>query len=145
MALDGDHNPAPLDRPHRGLSAKDDRLLAALLVADSMKAAAEAAGIPLRTAWRRMSRGEFRAELTYRRSELLRAAARRLAAEAVASIDAMCRLRDDAEADRPTRLRAATELLKFALKSNDVLETASVLAWLQEHMDELERQRRASP
>jgi hypothetical protein len=90
-----------LDRPRRAmLSAKDQRLLEALLVADTIRAAAEVAGMSERSAYRRMNSPGFSGELMMRRAAILRGAARRLAAEVDHSIDRLVALRDGQDTDR---------------------------------------------
>jgi hypothetical protein len=88
-----------------------------------------------------MRRGVFSAELTMRRSELLRSAARRLAAEVDASITALVELRDGEESGPAIRLKAALGLIDRAAQLHDLVETSPKLAAMQYQLDELERKR----
>jgi hypothetical protein len=129
------------NRPRRGLPPAADRLVGALLISDTVREAAAASGLSERQAYRLLARGDVRSELTQRRAGLLRAACQRLAAEAVASIERLVKLRDSETSADTIKLKAASELLNYALRSNEVVETAPLMAEFQNRLDDVEQSR----
>lgn len=100
------------------LSAKDRRLLAALLANPSTKAAASAAGVSETTAFRKLRRPDFRAALE-RTAEQAFAVA--LAALRDAAVEASALLRAVVQAGKAGEQRkAATAILALAIRAREL-------------------------
>ena len=107
----------------------DDALLVALASGATIKQAANTAGVAEKTAHRRLADPAFRARLTALRTELLDAAAGRLAAAGTGAVDALqALLTAESEA---VRLGAARSLLDLCFKSVDILTWDSRVAEIE--------------
>jgi hypothetical protein len=104
----------------------DERLLAALAGGQTVAEAAGAAGVSVRTAYRRIRRQEFQVQLSEARHEILQTALGRLLN---ASEEAVAALRSLIENGPPTvRLAAARAVLELGPRYREHLEFDSRLS-----------------
>ena len=117
----------------------EERLLNALAAGQSVKRAAEAAGLSERTVYRRLASAVFQRRLAALRDELITAALGELvacASQAVGKLRALL----DADDER-VQLQAARALLDQALRLREAVTLEQRLAALERNV-ELERRRR---
>jgi transcriptional regulator with XRE-family HTH domain len=113
----------------------DAALVAALLAGGSYEDAARATGCSRSTVARRMRDAAFRDQLDALRREVLARAADILAAQSVASVEALAQLRDDTALPPSVRARAARDLLDLAVRYRDSSELAARIAAIEDVLD----------
>jgi hypothetical protein len=119
---------------HRGRRSADEALALALASGQTLRAAAEAAGVAERTAARRQADPAFRRRVAALRAELVERALGKLAdgmADAAAALRAL--LAADSEA---VRLGAARALLELGVKLREAVELEQRLATLEAELGE---------
>ena len=94
----------------------DEKLIAALLTAGTVRGAASAAGCSVSTIRNRLKDAEFRAMYEERKSELLQTATASMLAKLEDATSAISDLMSDAECPANVRLAAADALLKHCLR-----------------------------
>jgi hypothetical protein len=113
----------------------DAALVAALLAGSTYEDAARATGYSRSTVSRRMRDAAFRDQLDALRRDVIARAADLLAAQTVASVDTLARLRDNTALSAGIRARAARDLLDLALRYRDSSELAARVAAIEGVLD----------
>lgn len=106
----------------RAQAVSNEEIIAALLSAGSVKAAATAAGIPVRTLYDRMNNAEFQTLYRSARAEVLREAVRNLNGHIQEAITTIADVMSDQEINAATRLQAAQTILNTAEKYSKRLQ-----------------------
>lgn len=112
-------------------SGREEKILAALLAAPTVREAAITSGIPERTVYKYLARPDFRAEYQRQRTELVRVAwdgLRGTLEEATAVVRGLIA---DPLAPPQTRLNAARTVLEFTLKATEQLDILTRLEALE--------------
>jgi len=125
---------------NRTRSRGDEQLLSALAAGCSVEQAAQAAGVSMRTAYRRLAAPGFQQRLAVARDELVSAALGELvgcASEAVAALRQLL-----AAGDERVRLGAARSVLEQLLRLRETLTFAQRLAALERSVQLQQRRRR---
>ena len=106
----------------RAQAISNEEIIAALLSAGSVKAAATAAGIPVRTLYDRMNNAEFQTLYRSARAEVLRAAVHNLNSHTQEAINTIAEVMNDPDINPATRLQAAQTILNTASKYSQRLQ-----------------------
>lgn len=106
----------------RAQAISDEEIIAALLSAGSVKAAATAAGIPVRTLYDRMNNTEFQTLYRSARAEVLRAAVHNLNGHIQEAVNTIAEVMNNEEINAATRLQAAQTILNTAEKYSKRLQ-----------------------
>ena len=106
----------------RAQAISDEDIIAALLSAGSVKAAATAAGIPVRTLYDRMNNAEFQTLYRSARAEVLRAAVHNLNGHIQEAVNTIAEVMNNEEINAATRLQAAQTILNTAEKYSKRLQ-----------------------
>lgn len=109
------------------LEQRDYRLITALITTRNVAAGAEAAGMSVSTAYRRLKRPEVRDAYLSLKAEALEQASLKLAGEVAASVDTLTEIRDDQDAPHAARRAAARDILDYAYSAQDFDELAAVV------------------
>ena len=109
----------------------DEKILAALLSAGTVRNAAVAAGVSASTIRNRLKDAEFRAMYEERKSELLQTATASMLAKLEDATSAISDLMCDAECPANVRLAAADSLLRHCLRYLSVADIERRLAALE--------------
>ena len=112
-------------------SGREEKILAALLAAPTVREAAITSGIPERTVYKYLARPDFRAEYQRKKTELVRVAWDGLRGSLVEAIDVVRGLMADPLAPPQTRLNAARTTLEFTLKATEQLDILTRLEALE--------------
>ena len=113
----------------------DERILAALLTAGSVRAAAKSASVSEGTIRNRLSDPDFRAEFDKLRGELLQEAAQGLTAKLESATATMTEIMEDGQNPASVRVSAADAVLRHALRyveAADILRRLDALEAAQE-------------
>lgn len=113
-------------------TAKDERVIAALLASPTVKAAAEACGVSERRIYARLQKPEFRERYDKARHDLLDHATARLQGRTGEAVETMADVMNDPKNPPQTRLNAAEAIVRNTLK---LTEQGDILA----RLDALER------
>jgi len=113
------------------LTQKKRRLVAALLTSPSVRAAAQAADVSERTAWRWLSDDAVKAELRKRQDAILTELAAGLVADASEARGVLRSVMLDKASPRGVRVRAATVLLDAALRFAELVSMTDRLERLE--------------
>ena len=113
------------------LTPKQRQLVLALLVANDVAAACEAAQVPRSTAYRWMNQPAFAAALREADREVLRATSRRLARLGVKAVQVLEETLDDPEAPTAVRVRAADAVLTKLLQIRETVDMDERLTALE--------------
>jgi transposase-like protein len=114
---------------HRGRQTADEALALALATGQTLRAAAQTAGVGERTATRRWTDAAFRRRVGELRGEMTARAAGRLVEGMTAAADKLRQLVD--AADERVALAAAKELLAAAVRIREATELEERLAELE--------------
>lgn len=106
----------------RAQAISNEEIIAALLSAGSMKDAASAAGLPVRTLYDRMNNAEFQTLYRSARAEVLRAAVHNLNGHIQEAITTIADVMSDQDNNAAVRLQAAQTLLNTASKFSQRLQ-----------------------
>lgn len=106
----------------RAQAVSNEEIIAALLSAGSVKAAATAAGIPVRTLYDRMNNAEFQTLYRSARAEVLREAVRNLNGHIQEAVNTIAEVMNNEEINAATRLQAAQTILNTAEKYSKRLQ-----------------------
>ena len=106
----------------RAQAISNEEIIAALLSAGSVKAAATAAGIPVRTLYDRMNNAEFQTLYRSARAEVLRAAVHNLNGHIQEAVNTIAEVMNNEEINAATRLQAAQTILNTAEKYSKRLQ-----------------------
>lgn len=106
----------------RTQAISDEEIISALLSAGSVKAAATAAGLPVRTLYDRMNGSEFQIMYRSARAEVLRAAVHNLNAHIQEAVNTIADIMSNEEINAATRLQAAQTILTTADKFSKRLQ-----------------------
>ena len=93
----------------------DEEILAALLSSGTVREAASAAGLPIRTLYDRMNAPDFQIMYREARADVLREATNNLNKRVQAAVDTIAEIMTDAENNPAIRLQAAQTILKNAM------------------------------
>lgn len=93
----------------------DEEILAALLSSGTVREAASAAGLPIRTLYDRMNAPDFQILYREARADVLREATNNLNKRVQAAVDTIAEIMTDAENNPAIRLQAAQTILKNAI------------------------------
>lgn len=93
----------------------DEEILAALLSSGTVREAASAAGLPIRTLYDRMNAPDFQIMYREARADVLREATNNLNKRMQAAVDTIVEIMTDAENNPAIRLQAAQTILKNAI------------------------------
>lgn len=99
----------------RTKAISDEEILAALLSSGTVREAASAAGLPIRTLYDRMSKPDFQIMYREARADVLREATNNLNKRVQAAVDTIAEIMTDAENNPAIRLQAAQTILKNAM------------------------------
>jgi predicted DNA-binding ArsR family transcriptional regulator len=94
----------------------DEEILAALLSSGTVREAASAAGLPIRTLYDRMNTPDFQIMYREARAEILRAAVHNMNAQIQEAVNTIAGIMTNEEINPATRLNAAQTLLSNAAK-----------------------------
>lgn len=94
----------------------NEEIIAALLQHGTIKAAADAAGVGIRTIYDRMNEREFRAEYAQAKADIVRQAVFSINGKLAAAIEAVADIMTDKEVNPATRLQAAQTIINNAGK-----------------------------
>jgi hypothetical protein len=119
------------------LNRKDEALLAALLIEPTIATAAAKAGMPERTAYRRIAEPDFAQAYRTARREAVSQATARLQNAAGAAVDALASIVGDAGAPANTRVVAARVILENTLRASELEEVTARLDELEGKLAEL--------
>lgn len=119
------------------LNRKDEALLAALLIEPTIATAAAKAGMPERTAYRRIAAPDFAQAYRTARREAVSQATARLQNAAGAAVDALANIVGDAGAPPNTRVAAARVILENTLRASELEEVTARLDELEGKLAEL--------
>lgn len=122
----------------KNTKAKGARLVAALMAHDTLKDAAEAAGIPYGTARRLMRDPDVVNALAELRQEAAREAVLEAATLARLARETLPQVMEDAGASTHARVRAAEAALAYARAIDDLFDIDARLAALEADKDERE-------
>ena len=106
----------------RTQAISDEEIIAALLSAGSVKAAATAAGLPVRTLYDRMNSTEFQNLYRSARAEVLRAAVHNLNEHVQGAINTIADVMSNEDNNAAVRLQAAQTILTQAEKFSKRLQ-----------------------
>ena len=107
----------------RTQAISDEEIISALLSHGAVRAAADAAGLPVRTLYDRMSAPDFQALYRSARAEVLRAAVCNLNGQVQAAINTIAEIMTSESANPAIRLQAAQTILSNAEKFSKRLQT----------------------
>lgn len=93
----------------------DEEILAALLSSGTVREAASAAGLPIRTLYDRMNTPDFQIMYREARADVLREATNNLNKRVQAAVDTIAEIMTDTENNPAIRLQAAQTILKSAI------------------------------
>ncbi len=113
-------------------SAREECLIAGLLSGMTITAAATAAGISRKTAWRLRRSESFQAKYRAAKDELLSSAVARLHQEAQSFIDTLSKISSDPNAQPSARVQAAREGLAALYKGVEVFDIMDRVLKLEE-------------
>ncbi len=99
------------------MTAKHDKLLAALLSAPTIERAAKAAGLSEATALRYLKEDDFKAEYAAARRELVSHAITSLQRQSVGAVAVLCDIANDGTAPASSRVSAARTVLDLAMRA----------------------------
>ena len=99
----------------RTKAISDEEILAALLSSGTVREAASAAGLPIRTLYDRMNAPDFQIMYREARADVLREATNNLNKRVQAAVDTIAEIMTDAENNPAIRLQAAQTILKNAM------------------------------
>jgi hypothetical protein len=119
------------------LSARQEKALAALLVAPTHQVAAEQAGISPRTLRDYLRQPAFHQEYLARRRQIVSAAVSLAQQRAPAAVAVLCSIMSDSGNPPTARLAAAGKVLDMALRGVEIEDMAQQVAELQEEIDSL--------
>lgn len=94
----------------------DEEIIAALLSSGTVREAASAAGLPIRTLYDRMNAPDFQIMYREARAEILRAAVHNMNAQIQEAVNTIAGIMTNEEINPATRLNAAQTLLSNAAK-----------------------------
>lgn len=97
----------------------DEKLVAALIAHNSVRAAAEAVGVSESVIYERMKDGDFMSLYDRARTDLLRGCVGKLSAQMGGAVDVIASVMNDADANPAVRVQAARQILDFAAKYSD--------------------------
>ena len=100
----------------RTKAISDEEIIAALLSSGTVREAASAAGLPIRTLYDRMSKPDFQIMYREARAEILRAAVHNMNAQIQEAVNTIAGIMTNEEINPATRLNAAQTLLSNAAK-----------------------------
>ena len=93
----------------------DEEIIAALLSSGTVREAASAAGLPIRTLYDRMSKPDFQIMYREARADVLREATANLNKQVQAAVNTIAEIMTDADTNPAIRLQAAQTILKNAI------------------------------
>jgi len=126
-----DHEPAETAR----LSARQQRLLSALLTERSLDAACKTAGVARTTAYRWLGEPPFQDALRLMEAQALEATSRGLVALAGKALAVMEQILDDRSVSAGTRVRAADSTLARLLQLRNLVDQEERITALEERME----------
>lgn len=94
----------------------DEEIIAALLSSGTVREAASAAGLPIRTLYDRMNNSDFQIMYREARTEILRAAVHNMNTQIQEAVNTIAGIMTNEEINPATRLNAAQTLLSNAAK-----------------------------
>ena len=100
----------------RTKAISDEEIIAALLSSGTVREAASAAGLPIRTLYDRMNTPDFQVMYREARAEILRAAVHNMNAQIQEAVNTIAGIMTNEEINPATRLNAAQTLLSNAAK-----------------------------
>ena len=100
----------------RTKAISDEEIIAALLSSGTVREAASAAGLPIRTLYDRMNAPDFQIMYREARAEILRAAVHNMNAQIQEAVNTIAAIMTNEEINPATRLNAAQTLLSNAAK-----------------------------
>lgn len=100
----------------RTKAISDEEIIAALLSSGTVREAASAAGLPIRTLYDRMNAPDFQIMYREARAEILRAAVHNMNAQIQEAVNTIAGIMTNEEINPATRLNAAQTLLSNAAK-----------------------------
>ena len=100
----------------RTQAISDEEIIAALLSSGTVREAASAAGLPIRTLYDRMNAPDFQIMYREARAEILRAAVHNMNAQIQEAVNTIAGIMTNEEINPATRLNAAQTLLSNAAK-----------------------------
>ena len=106
----------------RAQAVSNEEIIAALLSAGSVKAAATAAGIPVRTLYDRMNNAEFQTLYRSARAEVLRAAVHNLNGHIQEAVNTIAEVMNNEEINAATRLQAEESGIKYDQSTSALFE-----------------------
>lgn len=118
------------------LTDKQQLALTALLQYPTIKDAAKACGVSEPSVYRWLKQDVFATAYREARQQALSQATARLQAAASAAVDTLEEVSADTEASSSSRVAAATKILEFAYKANDLEDIAAMLDELREQSNE---------
>lgn len=129
-------------------TARQERLIAALLTADTLKQAAQQADVPYETARRYLRDPAVVEALTERRQEVAREAVLEAASLAQLARETLRQVMQDERASTHARVRAAEAALAYARAIDDLFDVDARLATLEAEAeaqrDERDREQRSN-
>jgi phage terminase small subunit len=118
------------------LSARQRRMVTAMLSSPTIKDAAQSAGINEATAWRYLQDPALKRALAERQTAVLGHASRRLAREMGAAMDVLCQIMRDEGASDGARVSAARAVLDSGLRLAELVTLAERVAAIEDRMEE---------
>jgi hypothetical protein len=113
---------------HSGRHQADEALIQALTVGQTVRAAANAAGVSEATAYRRLRDRKFAKRLKAAKDEMVRRTTDALTAAGLRAVATLLRLNDDREVPAVVQLGAARALLEIGQRHRDAASQRAVEA-----------------
>lgn len=107
------------------MKTNDEKILSALLSANTIGAAAAAAGVSERTVYARLADDDFRAEYERRRRATLENACKTLQSALTDAVEVLTSIMQDAENSPQSRITAARSVLEYGVKLTELTDLAA--------------------
>lgn len=117
------------------MTINDESILAALLIAGSVRAAANTAGVSESTVRNRLQNPDFRAAFESAKSEILQSAVGSMISKINDATSTICELMNDKEAPASVRVSAADAILRHTLRYVGVADIERRLQALEAAQD----------
>lgn len=118
------------------MTAKHEKLLAALLESPTIQSAAKSAGVSDATALRWMKDAEFSTAYRDARREVVSHSITSLQAACSNAVATLCAVCDDTEAPASSRISAAKSILEMAFRSVEIDDLAARVSMLEVQMEQ---------